>query len=170
MRLLLAACLLMAGGGSARAEQESPVFAPADSLAIVPDPGPALTPDRPPVDLSAASPIAVLARFEEAWRAGAVDTLVACLSANSIEIAIHQTGPPGGHFPPSQAGFLFRDLLYYGGPQHFRVVRFEWKEDELPHGEVEWAHQMAGDEVHERLDIVLAREAEGWRIVRVVTR
>ncbi len=177
MAIVLVACLMILGGEAAMAQKEPPVrapaAAPAGSSAVMAAPADSLASARAAqatVPLARASPLAVLARFEEAWRDGALDTVLACLSTNSIEIAIHEAGPPGGHFPPNQAGFLIRDLLHYGGPQQFRVVRFEWKEDELPHGEVEWVHQMAGDEVHERLDIALAREAEGWRIVRVVTR
>ena len=89
------------------------------------------------------------------------------MSARSIELALHRAGPPGGHFPPSQAAYLLDDLLHYGGTSEFRVVRFEWKEGESPAAEIAWTHGVAGEEVREQLAVRLALEDGAWRVVRV---
>ncbi len=116
---------------------------------------------------AAASPLAVLAAFERAWLAGASDSVLACMSERSIEIALHRAGPPGGHFPPSQAAYLIEDLLHYGGTTEFRVVRFEWKEESPPEAEIEWTHRAGGDVMREKLVVRLALEEGSWRVACV---
>jgi hypothetical protein len=116
------------------------------------------------------SPIAVLAAFERAWLAGASDSVLACMSPRSIEIALDRAGPTGGRFPPSQAAYLIKDLLHYGGMEEFRVVRFEWKGDSAPSAEITWAHRASGYEMRETLDVSLAFEDGAWRVVRVAAR
>jgi len=115
----------------------------------------------------AASPLPVLAAFERAWFAGASDSVLACMSQRSIELALHRAGPPGGHFPPSQAAFLIEDLLNYGGTRECRVVRFEWKEDAPPEAEIAWTHLVGGEEIREKLVVRLALEDGAWRVACV---
>jgi hypothetical protein len=152
---LLIHCALTSGPGAgpaAAAPAATSAPAPADTLRGAP---------------AMPSPIAVLAAFERAWLAGASDSVLACMSERSIELALHRAGPPGGHFPPSQAAYLLADLLHYGGTTEFRVVRFEWKEEEPPAAEIAWARGLAGEEIRERLAVQLALEDGVWRVVRV---
>jgi hypothetical protein len=112
------------------------------------------------------TPIEVLADFEEAWRTGAADAVLECVSRHEVELALERTGPPGGRFPCSQAEFLIRDLLHYGETLDFRIIDFEW-EDDAPRARAEWVHRMASGEIRERLDLGLALESGRWCIVRI---
>lgn len=161
--IVVLACLLVLCGhlAAARAGDEPAAAAPAPAAAGA---SPA---DSLRVSLAVPSPIAVLAAFERAWLAGASDSVLACMSRRSIELALHRGGPPGGRFPPSQAAFLIKDLLHYGAMEEFRVVRFEWKGDSPPSAEITWAHRVSGYETRETLEVSLAFEDGAWRVVRV---
>ncbi len=153
--MIVLAGVLALGGGSVSAAPEPKAAPAADSLSAPPRDG---------------SPLAVLAAFERAWLVGASDSVLACMSSQSIELILHRAGPTGGSFPPSQAAYLIRDLLHYGSTVEFRVVSFEWKDDDPPRAEIEWVHRMSGYEVREELEVALAREGQVWRIVRLVSR
>jgi hypothetical protein len=73
------------------------------------------------------SPLAVIAALEKAWRAGDSEAVLACVSADAVELALDREGPPGGRFARAQAEFLIRDLLHYGETVEFKVTAFEWK-------------------------------------------
>ena len=167
---VLACLLVLCGLGAAAGEPaaaDAVVDAAADAAAAHPAvAGPAAA-DTLRGSPGVASPVAVLAAFERAWLAGASDSVLACMSPRSIELALRRTGPPGGHFPPSQAGFLIEDLLHYGGTRECRVIRFEWQENSPPEAEIAWTHLVGGEEVRERLVVQLALEDGAWRVVRV---
>ena len=134
-----------------------------DSAAAPPAPSPlpAASPSPP-----ANTPIEVLANFEQAWRTGAADAVLECVSRHEVELALERTGPPGGRFPCPQAEFLIRDLLHYGETLEFKIVHFEW-EDDAPRARAEWVHRMASGEIRERLDLGLGLEGGRWCIVRI---
>jgi len=114
-----------------------------------------------------ASPLAVLAALEQAWRAGDIEEVLECISSDTVELALDRTGPPSGRFARTQAEFLIRDLLHYGETVDFKVVAFEWKAEAPPQARAEWVHRMASGETKGELDLVLALETGSWRVVRI---
>jgi hypothetical protein len=116
------------------------------------------------------SPLAVIAALEKAWRAGDSEAVLACVSADAVELALDREGPPGGRFARAQAEFLIRDLLHYGETVEFKVTAFEWKAEALPQARAAWVHRMASGETQCEMDLVLAPEAGSWRVVRIAAR
>jgi hypothetical protein len=168
----LAAGILLAGVRAASAEPESPDTAAARETAAREAAG--TVPVGTPLGLiveppDRATPLMVLSQLEQGWLAASPEMVIGCLSVNEVEIAIDRAGPPAGRYTRAQAQFLIRDLLHYGETLDFRITRLEWK-DESPRAEAEWKHRMGVTEKTVPVDIELAAEAQGWRVVRIKSR
>jgi hypothetical protein len=120
--------------------------------------------------IAVASPPGLLVGFEEGWRKGDIEAVLECVSGDPVELALGRTGPSGGRFTRTQVEFLIKDLLHYGKTLDFKIVRFEWEDGEPPMAVAEWEHRMATGTMHDELEIELAKEDDGWRVVRIATR